>query len=168
MTKDRKKAGVNNIVSECYNQENDTDIGHDMNKPGRKTKKETPDNLFNTWLAYRETTSSRADIIREVSAKLERKYDNDRFYKWSKQILGCPQGVYDHCIYPEMAEVLEFYFDKIGYKLPKLKVDALATLITDPRNPEILKLFFKGCGNSTSGIDFQALADAIRPANKIV
>jgi len=102
--------------------------------PGRNT--DFPENLFNTWLDYKESQGlSRADVIRSVNEKLERKYDNDRFYRWKKQRMTVAEPLVIEFIYPELAETLHWYFSQQGFP--------------------------------TKGIDFQKLADAVRPAVKL-
>lgn len=124
-----------NIVPFCYNQNNLISNVVNVMQPGRTPKKEAPSNLFNTWLEYRLSKGqSKAEVIREVSAAVERKYDNDRFYKWSMQKLTVAEPVLLTFIYPELPEVLKHFYVKNNYSL--------------------------------SGIDFELLANAIRPAVK--
>lgn len=104
-----------------------------MPKPGKEA--DFPLNLFNTWLDYRESLGqSRADVIREVNSVLDRKYDNDRFYKWKKQLLTVPESV-----------ILTFI---------------------EPELPDALKWFFKANGLPAKGIDFELLAQAVKPPVK--
>lgn len=108
-------------------------LGAAMAKPSREV--EFPLNLFNTWLDYRESLGqSRADVIREMNEVLDRKYDNDRFYKWKKQLLTVPEHV-----------ILSFI---------------------EPELPEALKHLFKVYGMPTRGIDFDFLAESVKPPVK--
>lgn len=103
-------------------------------QPGKNA--DFPENLFNTWLDYKESQGlSRADVIRSVNERLDRKYDNDRFYRWKKQKMTVAEPVMIEFIYPELAETLEWYFKEQGFPV--------------------------------KGIDFQKLADAVRPAIKL-
>lgn len=129
------KKADSNIVPFCYNQSNLISNMVDKMQPGRTPKAEAPNNLFNTWLEYRlSKDQTKADLIREVNAAVDRKYDNDRFYKWSMQKLTVAENVLLTFIYPELPEVLKHFYSKNGYP--------------------------------TSGIDFDFLAESIRPAVK--
>jgi len=116
------------IVSHCYNL-TFYHQGIQMNRPGRLGA-EFPDNLFNTWLDYRESLGqSRADVIREVNTRLDRKYDNDRFYRWKKQKMTVAEPVVIHFIYPELHKVLQWFFTNQGFPVKGIDFGVLAAAI---------------------------------------
>lgn len=120
---------VNNIVSTCYNPVDINKKGNSMMQPGPQGS-DFPDNLFNTWLDYRESKGqSRADIIREVNAVLGRKYDNDRFYKWKKQRMTVAEPVVLQFINPELPEVLQWFYQSKGYPIKGVDFQTLAAAI---------------------------------------
>lgn len=138
-------------------------------QPGRTPKKPAPRNLFNTWLDYRlSKEQSKADLIREVSAKVERKYDNDRFYKWSTQQLNVPEPVLLEFIYPELPQVLEYFYNMNGYSTKDIDFNVLAETIVPPNLSIVLKRFYETNGFNSKEIDFDLFAEAFKPAVKDV
>lgn len=129
-------SGLPNVVKYCYNKKNSSNIGGDM-KPGRQGAV-FPENVFNTWLDYREIglKQKRADIIRELSSKLGRAYDNDRFYKWKKQKLSVPENVLVEVVYPELSDAITWLCKEKGWKLKDPELIALA--IARPNDEEVL------------------------------
>lgn len=104
-------------------------------KPGKSTS--YPDSLFKTWLEYRESKGqSRADVIREVNQKLDRKYDNDRFYKWLKTNTTVAENVMLDFVIPELPDVLKWKYDLLGYESKGIDFVLLSSLV----RPTIKKL----------------------------
>lgn len=89
-------------------------------RPGKEA--EYPLNIFNVWLDYREAQGDRrASIIREVNAKLGRKYDNNNFYRWKKQRANLPELIYTECVKPELPEALKWFF--VTHEMPIRGID---------------------------------------------
>jgi len=103
-----------------------------VSKPGKKGT-EYPDNLFNTWLEYRVSKGdNQASIIREVNDALNRKYDNNTFYRWKKQQLSIPDLLIKQFINPELADILEWLFKTKKFSNRKMRFDTLAKAIQPP------------------------------------
>lgn len=85
-------------------------------------KENYPDSLFKTWLDYRTVglEQSRADVIREVNAKLDRKYLNTHYYKWLKLQNRAPDILMTEILIPELPKIIEWYFKNSSVKVSNL------------------------------------------------
>jgi len=125
-----------NVVHPCYNLSklDHSNIGQTM-KPGKKS--DYPENLFNTWLEYRESKGQKlTEIIQETNELLGRKYDNNSFYRWKKEKKTLPELFLYAVILPELPALLEYIFDVNEF--------------------------------SEHGVDFELLAEKIKPAFKAI
>lgn len=122
----RKITQSTNIVPCCYNKSSINSESSIM-QPGNY-----PNSLFKTWLDYRieHLGQTRADVIREVNEKLDRKYDNDRFYKWLKTVMTVAEPVVIHFIEPELPDVLQWYFEKNNLNTKGIDFKELAEIVT--------------------------------------
>ncbi|MGH1472691.1 MAG: hypothetical protein ACRBCS_16030 [Cellvibrionaceae bacterium] len=92
-----------------------------------------PKNIFNTWLDYRQSLGqSRADVIREVNLRLDRKYDNGRFYKWKKQTAAVPDDILIHFVFPQMVDVLGYVFKTNNFPKNNIDLKLLGDLLSPP------------------------------------
>ncbi len=118
------------MSTSCYNLSgNDYNAGGLSMQPGRQGT-EFPENLFNTWLKYRDSKGqSRAEIIREVNATLKRKYDNNIFYKWKKQKISVPDSILKEFVIPELPTILEWFYKTKGYPSKDINFQKLANAV---------------------------------------
>lgn len=130
MKNDGGAGAINNIVQNGYNPGDFHQKGTLVMQPGPQGA-EFPDNLFNTWLDYRESLGqSRADVIRELNRVLDRKYDNDRIYKWKKQKFTVAEAVMLQFVRPELPDVLRWFFNLHGYPIKGVDFEHLAAAIS--------------------------------------
>jgi len=93
-----------------------------------------PKSLFLTWLDYRakKFDQSRADVIKEVNLKVDRSYDNTRFYQWLKFKHSVPDIVLLKCVYPDMPEMLRYVFERNNWPTKDIDFDILSETIRAP------------------------------------
>jgi hypothetical protein len=119
------------MVHGRYNTSDLNKRGADYMSPGMKA--EFPQNLFNTWLDYKESQGfNRAEVIRTVNDKVDRKYNNDRFYRWKKQRATVAELVIINFVYPDLPAVLEWFFKDQGYPVKGIDFDHLAGAVRPP------------------------------------
>lgn len=124
---------INNIATSCYNPGGiQLKKGNSLMQPG-PTASEFPENIFNTWLDFREAKGqTRAEIIREVNIACERKYDNNTFYKWKKQQLSVPDNVLKAFVLVELADTLEWFYKDKGFSTRGIDFKELAKAVSPP------------------------------------
>ena len=119
------------MVQARYNASDLNNRGAEYMTPGMKA--DFPQNLFNTWLDYKESQGlKRAEVIRAVNEMVDRKDDNDRFYRWKKQRAAVAEIVVINVIYPELAAVLEWFFNEQGYPTKGIDFEFLAGAVRPP------------------------------------
>lgn len=115
----------------CYTTGNIIDGGSNM--PGKTKDVDFPECLFNTWLDYREAQGqTRADVIREVNAALDRRYDNNAFYRFKKRQKSVSDSVILKFVEPELGSALRWWFNENGYPIKGIDFDHLAAAIAPP------------------------------------
>ncbi|WP_020211116.1 hypothetical protein [Gilvimarinus chinensis] len=104
-----------------------------LSMPGKQQNVEFPDCLFNTWLDYREAQGqTRAEVIREVNSKLDRKYDNNAFYRFKKRQKSVSDRLILDFVEPELADALKWWFNEHGYPIKGIDFEHLAAAVCPP------------------------------------
>lgn len=121
-----------NMGATCYNKINfDYYNMTQTMKPGKKS--EYPNNLFNSWLEFRIYKGQKlAEIIRETNEKLDRKYDNNSFYRWKTEKLTLAEVVLHGMILPELEDLLKFIFETNDFPKRNIDFNLLGDLIKPP------------------------------------
>ena len=134
-------------------------------KPGRDSVAKM--NLFSTWLEYRRSKGhSRADVIREVNAKFNRKYDNKTFHSWINETVSIPDLVITNVLKPELNELLTWFLNEHDIDESKIDLSILAHLILPEYSTlhDVFSYYFEQQNIELNKTELALVTDKLRPS----
>ncbi|MET1256961.1 hypothetical protein [Aliikangiella maris] len=99
-----------------------------------------PKNIFNTWLEYRDQQHGETEsyLIEIINEKLDKKFNKTTFYRWKKQEIALSDNVVEQFIYPDLIDMLKWFFNENGINIKDNDIKKLA----DKFKPQIKLNYF--------------------------